>query len=322
MIGLYAHHQGSGHLRRCRSIQEALSQPAQILSSRPGADITLDDDAGANNREYPEVSAGETLHYAPYHHAGMRERMATIADWVNTHRPEAFYVDVSVEVAVFVRLMGVPVVTLAMPGARQDTPHQLGYAQAEAILAAWPDWVTTPPHLAPHADALHPVGGISRLWPEAGIDRDPHRVVVLSGAGGNNWDAASWAAVQRACPDYSFEFLGATNFVEDPTAHLQTAGVVVAAAGQNSIADLAVTNTPAIIIPQHRPFDEQHATEQVLDEEGLAVVVDTFPAPENWPALIQRAQQQPTRWEKWQCEGAARRAARVIEEVAQRCARK
>lgn len=316
MIGLYAQHQGSGHLYRCRSIQSSLGQPSQILSSRDGADVLLADDAGAVAADHPELSAGGTLHYAPYRHSGMQERMAQIAAWVHEHNPSAFYVDVSVEVALFVRLLGVPVVTVAMPGIRTDTPHQTGYAQAEAIIAAWPDWVPTPPHLAPHADKLACVGGISRLEPRPGVQRDPHRVVVLYGAGGTSWNTDTWRAVQNACPNYTFEFLGGDTFVDDPTTHLQRAGVVVAAAGQNSVADIAVTNTPAIISPQARPFGEQNATARILADAGLATVVNSFPTTEHWPALLTRTTTQHTDWSRWQTNGAAQRAAQIIVEVA------
>lgn len=318
MIGLYAHHHGSGHLYRCRSIQAHLEEPSQVLSSRPGADVPLADDAGARPDAHPELTAGGTLHYAPYHHDGLRRRLAAIAAWVDEHQPTAFYVDVSVETAAFVRLLGVPVVTLAMPGARADAAHQLGYAQAEAIIAAWPTWAPVPAHLAEHADKLHPVGGISRLDPAGGPARDPRRVVVLYGAGGSDIDPVVWEEIQRACPDHTFEILGGSNHVADPTDHLRRAGVVVAAAGQNSVADLAVTGAPAVIVPQQRPFGEQHATAALLAREELAVVVDTLPEPDQWPALLARARALPGRWEAWQCHGAARRAADIIQKAGAR----
>ena len=52
-------------------------------------------------------------------------------------------VDVSVEVAILVRLLGVPVVVMAMPGDRIDAPHDLVYQAADHILAAWPESCTS-----------------------------------------------------------------------------------------------------------------------------------------------------------------------------------
>ena len=317
MIGIYAHHHGSGHMHRCRAIQRelrAMGYECEILSTA-GGDVPLVDDASDATRELRSgraMTAGGTLHYAPYGSPQIASRFAQIAKWVADNHPEAFYVDVSDEVAVFVRLMGIPVVVHAMPGARGDTPHQLAYAQADAIVAAWPDWVPVPEHLRAHADRLHAVGGISRLTPSEGVQRDPHRVVVMAGLGGSTWSPEDWAAVEAACPEYRFTFLGGDNHVDDPTELLQSAGIAVTAGGQNSVADLAATNTPAVILPQPRPFAEQKLGAKVLD--GLATVRNAFPAPEEWPELLRH---RDTNWARWQTEGAARRAAEVIAGVAE-----
>lgn len=316
MIGIYAHHHGSGHMHRCRAIQRelrAMGHDAQILSTT-GGDVSLLDDASDTPRRMRSgraMTAGGTLHYAPYGAPQIASRFAQIADWVAENQPEAFYVDVSNEVAAFVRLMGIPVVVHAMPGYRGDAPHQLAYAQADAIVAAWPDWVEVPDHLRAHADRLHAVGGISRLTPREGVKRDPNHVVVMAGLGGSTWSPADWEAVQRACPEYRFTFLGGDNHVDDPTELLQSAGIAVTAGGQNSVADLAVTDTPAVILPQPRPFTEQKAGARAL--EGLATVRNAFPAPEEWPELLRR---RDTDWARWQTHGAAHRAAEVIAGVA------
>lgn len=317
MIGIYAHHHGSGHMHRSRAIQRelrAMGYECEILSTA-GGDVPLVDDASDAPRELRSgraMTAGGTLHYAPYGSPQIASRFAQIAKWVADNHPEAFYVDVSDEVAVFVRLMGIPVVVHAMPGARGDAPHQLAYAQADAIVAAWPDWVPVPEHLRAHADRLHAVGGISRLTPSEGVQRDPHHVVVMAGLGGSTWSPEDWAAVEAACPEYRFTFLGGDNHVDDPTELLQSAGIAVTAGGQNSVADLAATNTPAVILPQPRPFAEQKLGAKVLD--GLATVRNAFPAPEEWRELLRR---RDTDWARWQTEGAARRAAEVIAGVAE-----
>ena len=316
MIGIYAHHHGSGHLHRCRAIQRelrAMGHEAQILSTT-GGDVALLDDASDTPRPLRSaraMTAGGTLHYAPYGAPQIASRFAQIADWVAENQPEAFYVDVSNEVAAFVRLMGVPVVVHAMPGYRGDAPHQLAYTQADAIVAAWPDWVEVPAHLRAHADRLHAVGGISRLSPREGVQRDPNHVVVMAGLGGSTWSPEDWEAVQAACPEYRFTFLGGDNHVDDPTELLQSAGIAVTAGGQNSVADLAATDTPAVILPQPRPFTEQKAGAKAL--EGLATVRNAFPAAEEWPELLRR---RDTDWGRWQTDGAARRAAEVIADVA------
>ena len=246
MIGFYAHHHGSGHVHRCRAIMAALDRPAQLLSTDPSADVVLVDDAGASISG--DRDAHGTLHHVPPGHAGLRGRMAQIAAWIEEHRPAAFYVDVSVEVALLVRLMGVPVITLAMPGVRDDAAHQLGYRQAAAIIAAWPNWVPLPEHLRAHGPRVHQVGGISRFrGVEDVIDGD---VVVLSGRGGSGWTRGQWDAVQEACPDRSFRFLGGdTAVANDPspsTASVPGAGVGDVA--RTAVSSLAQAPTTAAAI--------------------------------------------------------------------------
>ena len=311
MIGFYAHHHGSGHVHRCRAIMAALDRPAQLLSTDPSADVVLVDDAGASTSG--DRDAHGTLHHVPPGHAGLRGRMAQIAAWIDEHRPAAFYVDVSVEVALLARLMGVPVITLAMPGVRDDAAHQLGYRQAAAIIAAWPNWVPLPEHLRAHGPRVHQVGGISRFrGVEDVIDGD---VVVLSGRGGSGWTRGQWDAVQEACPGRSFRFLGGDTAVADPLPYLAGARVVVTAGGQNSVADIAVADTPALVLPQERPFAEQHATAALLDAAGLAVVRPQFPAAADWPDLLDVTNSLDSRWIRWQTSGAAQRAADVIRKV-------
>lgn len=322
LIGIYSHHHGSGHMQRCRMIQRELRElgwDAVILSTAPGADTVIADDAG-HGHSGRAMTAGGTLHYAPYGNRGLRERFAAVASWVADNDPAAFYVDVSAEMCMFLRLMGVPVITLAMPGLRDDAPHQLAYRQSDAIIAAWPTWVPLPEHMRMHSDRLHPVGGITRLErpdPADGVERDPHHVVVMAGQGGSTWEPGDWEAVEAACPDDHFTFLTGENRVDDPTELIASAGVVVAAGGQNSIADIAHLGAPAVILPQPRPFIEQKTSAQLLAREGLAVVPERFPAPEDWPDVLGAARELGADWSRWETDGSARRAAEVIAGVAE-----
>ncbi len=63
---------------------------------------------------------------------------AAVAARVVAARPSLVVVDVSVEVTLLVRLLGVPVVVVAMQGDRDDRPHVAAYDAATALLAPWP----------------------------------------------------------------------------------------------------------------------------------------------------------------------------------------
>lgn len=313
-VGMYAHHQGSGHIQRCGEIARHLENRGArvtILSSLDKADIVLPMDLP----EGPDPTANGSIHWAPLGVPGMTDRMATIAAWVAEHRPAVFFVDCSVEVALFVRLLGVPVVTIAMPGDRPDPPHQLGYQQASVLIAAWPAGVDVPAHLSRWQDKLHCVGGISRFaqggsleWEEPSSHAEayepsarPH-VVVMSGRGGTN----------RLPEREDWLYLGGDNHVDNPLDYLAQADVIISAAGQNSIADIAVVNKPVIVIPQDRAYDEQHATANTLRNLGLALVVDEALSHDQWDEVVANAAMMNPDWSKWNTSHAAARAADVI----------
>jgi hypothetical protein len=162
MIGYYIHHQGSGHRHRASSVQRLAEVEITGLSTAPrpadwlAAWVDLPDDAGRGPEQ--DVTAHGRLHYVPLHSRGLSARMAMISAWVETARPEAMVVDVSVEVALLARLHGLPVVVVAQPGRRGDAAHRLAYDVASTVLAPWPQQ-------------------LGRLWgaTDAGSGQDPVR---------------------------------------------------------------------------------------------------------------------------------------------------
>lgn len=323
MIGYYVHHVGRGHLRNATCIAAALHDEVTGLSSLPRPDgwrgswIELArDDAGPIRN----ADARGRLHWAPLHHPGLAARMASIASWVAAAAPAAVVVDVSVEVATLVRLTGVPVVVVALPGERSDPAHRLGYSLAEAILAPWPSgMVEMDRDLRPWADRVHHVGGVSRFagrGPATPARGERPRVVVLQGSGGTAVEADDVAAAAAATPDWDWQRLGPGSWTEDPWPALCAADVVVAHAGLGALADVAAAARPAVIVPDERPHDEQRATARALADAGLALTAASWPESHEWPDLLARALDTRPDWRRWGTEGAAGRAARVVEGVA------
>lgn len=326
MIGYYIHHHGFGHLARAVSISAHLRRPVTALTSRTISqphpftqivNLPRDDTAAAVS----EPSAHGALHWAPHHDPGYGDRMQALARWVADARPEACVVDVSVEVAIFLRLLGVPVIVVALPGQRTDSAHVLVHRVADHILAAWPAALNSPHWLLPHAGKTSYVGGISRF---DGRDKSTGRyddastsnVLLLGGAGGGFGEGTP------QLQDVTWRVIGGETgpWVADPWTEICAADVVVSHAGQNSIADLAAAGRPAVIIPQPRPFGEQQATAEVLSRHGLAVTSAEWPSHDRWPHLLSRARDIDTsRWRHWQVQGAAARAADAIEATATRC---
>lgn len=319
MIGYYVHHQGRGHLTRCRAVLEHLPSTTVLSSLPPQAGIPwlqLADDAtgvpSPPSSEY-DVTAHGALHWAPRRHAGLRRRMAQLAAWVEEHDPAAVVVDVSVEVTVFLRTMGVPVVTMTLPGRRDDPPHELAHRLADRIIATWPAELSRPAHLEPHQDRVVHTGAVSAYdgRPAPRVARSGRRrALFLAGAGGTSLDETptieGWDVVAVG---------GAHGWVEDLWPELHAADVVVSHAGQGAVADVAAAGRPLVVVPEPRPFDEQHATADVLAQAGLAVRADDWAdvtAEQLEAAIALRPD-----WTRWRTAGAARRVAAAIEEVAQ-----
>lgn len=249
--------------------------------------------------------------------------MALITQWVADAAPTAAVIDVSVEVTTLLRLLGVPVIVVAMPGDRVDPPHRMAYQLADHILAAWPRALYEPHWLIPHSNKVSYVGGISRFdgRPEELVERvEAPTVLVLHGTGGSDIRLEMIGACAQEYPQYFWRTLGVAGapWADDPWPAICAADVIIAHAGQNCIADIAAAGKPAIIIGQPRPFDEQLATARALARAGLAIVLEEWPDLGAWPGLIAAAGALDTGgWRGWQTAGAASRAAGTVAAFAQ-----
>ncbi|MFJ4880486.1 glycosyltransferase [Streptomyces sp. NPDC088745] len=330
MIGYYVHHHGRGHLHRAVCVAHRLRTPVAGFSSLPrpagwpGEWTELPKDTGAG-AEGAAPTAGGTLHWAPLGHAGLRGRMGAIAGWIAEAGPDLFVSDVSVEVALLARLMGVPVVVAAMRGDRFDTAHRTAYDLADALLAPWPAaWPEPgwPDHWrakTTHTGAFSRYDGRPRPTWEGTPAPSRRSVVVLLGAGGDGITEDDVRRAREKTPDWEWTVLGGTGgqWTDDPWPLLCRADAVVTHAGQNAIAECAAARTPALVIAQDRPHDEQRATARALHGAGLATVRSGWPAPEEWPGLLERTARAPAdRWARWAPGDGADRAAQLLDHLA------
>ncbi|MFG6504505.1 glycosyltransferase [Microbacterium sp. P05] len=330
-VGWYVHHHGHGHLTRFRAVRPHLAGPVVVFSSLAAPAhlpedttwVVLPRDDGrfvAGDREVDPRTADPTvggmLHWAPLGHPGHRRRLTTIAQ-VSTERAlDAFVVDVSVEVALWVRLLGLPAVVVTQPGERTDDAHALAYRAADRILAPWPEGMVASTALDAVRDKVTWVGGISRF---AGRERTrtavPGSVLVLGSVAEPGAVTAAVANAEAA--GWRLQTVGgdASGWLDDPWDLLCASEVVISAAGQNSVADLAAAGSRAVVVPQERPFAEQLGTAAALAANGLAVVAPAWPG-RDLPALLARARALRPDWTLWRTDGAPERAAGVIGSVA------
>ncbi len=328
VIGYYVHHQGAGHLRRMRSVAAHLDRPLTVLSSAPRPDwfagewvrLAADDLDPAPR----DVTAGGTLHWVPRGDAGLARRTAQVTAWLDRARPSLVVVDVSVEVSLLVRLAGVPVVVVAMPGDRTDRAHSTAYDLADALLAPWPAGAH-PWWPQRWLDKTWHVGGISRFdgraRPPAQRRDDGRTALLLWGEGGRDRDPGELAALSEATPGWSWQLAhpGRRLDEEELWHALVASDVVVTHAGQNAVAEVAAARAAAVVVADARPFDEQIHTVRALNRRGLAVGLEAWPSSERWPELLESARARGGRvWRDWSSGDGARRAAAAIDELARR----
>jgi hypothetical protein len=268
--------------------------------------------------------------------------MATMAAWAGDAypAPTCAVVDVSAEVALFWRLLSVPVVYMRQRGWRDDIGHRLAYDAASFLCAPFP--AVLEDHNTPEdiINRTHYLGSFSRFdeydhieqglaKQSVGHEDAEQLVVVLTGDGGNGGWALSDAA--RATPDWRWLVVGNlpsrvrdpgnlvhVGWIREPWTMLQAADVVISHAGQNALSELAVALRPAIVVAQPRPFNEQIATAARLAELGVCQIADSWPAPDDWSRLLREAVTQGSQGWKVVSDGSSvRSAARTLERLFQ-----
>jgi hypothetical protein len=336
-IGYYVHHHGAGHLMRAMAIAEHVQCPVTLIGS------SVPDEAPDSNirtlRLPMDTASGvradsfDTLHYAPLGVDGLRERMALLAEWFRRAWPCVLVVDVSVEIATFARLFGVPTIYVRQHGRRDDPPHQQAYAMASRLLAPYPAAMEsrdTPLALLEKTDHA---GWVSRYTPTKRDIGQPGSVLVINGRGGTAFSHQAMEQMARACPQWRFRIAGEVRGTQpaqlspnveylgqltDPLEEMVRAEIIIGSAGDSLVSESASVGRRYIAVAEDRPYDEQLLQARRLNELGVAIGLDRWADAGEWPALLGRARQLPVdRWQAMADSCAPVRAARMIEAAAE-----
>ncbi|QXV63699.1 hypothetical protein INP83_11310 [Mucilaginibacter sp. 21P] len=336
-IAYYVHHHGSGHVMRAISICRALADyNITFLGSNLEGYMTLmppnvkcihlpmDTAAERDKHHLPHNPVG-SLHYAPLNVTGLRERIGMITEFFNAHYPLLLIVDVSVEVTLLARLCGVPTIVMRQHGDRYDQAHLAAYQSASALMAPYPDvmqrreakWLT---------EKTIYTGGFSRYhgFMEDEKPGQDLTVAVLTGSGGTSIDLQFISHLAYSCKNWHFVVIGLRTpeisgmpdnitfhgRVRDPFELLTSAKIVIGNAGHNTVMEMGSLNKRFIAIPEDRPFNEQLEKALLLQELGLATVVEPKAFYHtDWPILLSETAQSLPNWTGIIVPDAIQRAA-------------
>jgi hypothetical protein len=333
-IGYYVHHQGDGHRQRALAIAKAAPGCFTLLGTGLAGRtddvpcLELADDYGGSVHSNHWIGIGESLHYAPHFHDGIRARVATLSAWIAREKPSLMVVDVSVEVAMLARLTSTPMVYFRLSGRRRDSPHLDTFRAAVAIIAPFHRELDDPNVEAWVRDKTTYLPGLSRAVTCQGEAGDT--ILVVGGRGGRPFEGADLAAAATATPDKRWRVIGPVTapehlppnltiagWVETAAEEIASAGIVIGHAGDGLVSAVIAAGRPFICLPQPRPFDEQMVKARRLEALGIAIVLETWPPPAAWPGLLRRARNLDLRVSKTlhNPDGAAR-AANLLQSLA------
>jgi hypothetical protein len=304
-----------GPTARARAVIRHLDADVSVL--RPPSPVELG--AGVDEVALPPPGSATGFFRLDLDHLGpaATER---IVGWVDQHRPDLMLVDgLPSTLRHLAAEVGVPTV-----GVRRPNPERSGLEQElDRLVTRW---------IAPYPAAVevaslpaevrqrtahvgflspHEGTGLGRSAARRRLDLplDGRHVTIVSGIDGSGPSAADVIAAATAAPAWTFSVLGPCEGVadaascprvsfegwsNDPLVHLAAADAVVAGAALSSIADAAAVRRPlALVLPPERTSERRHLA-HALEELGAVAVLDAWPPPVAWPALLAELLDQST----------------------------
>lgn len=353
-VGFFVHHQGSGHAKRCQAIIEELDHcDVTIFCASSSYFSDLPD--YVTFRSLPDMIAAPTrvlnaraqrtpsiLHCAPLGVNEVRETFGMIASWALEEDPHLLFIDVSAELALLSRILGVPAVKVRMHGNRDDPGHRAAYESCCGMLAPFHSGIEDPEYPEEFREKTFYTGGLcttsrqpltkEEARRKLGLPEDREIILAMNGAGGKGTSYASLTLGARARLDAlwltvgqifkeghetDFPNLKNLGWVENGQDYIAAADVVIASGGDNTVTEIARMGRPFICIPEWRYFDEQLKKAEVFEEFGAAVIADQWPGTlSRWNKLIQESYKLDLEIQKQLFDGrAAEKAAKYLMEL-------
>lgn len=301
-VGYYVHHHGTGHMRRALQVIPFIPYPVVLFSSAeqpahvpPNCTyVQLEDDSVPGYVQAPD----SLFMYTPQS-PRVRGRFQAISNAIEAHNITSMYVDVSMEVALFCKLLGLRVGHNVMQGIRDDAAHDHLYTMLDYYIS---DSTTLLDSTSRRHTVVRPhfIGGIARYGKRQPRALGPVQSVTITySPASQQLDVTNIAASAAAFPDIDWHLIGPVQagpelpnvichgVVDDPLDIYTQADIVVGAGGHNTIMEMASLGKRFVCIPETRPYDEQVTAAKALAAHNMALHYDAWPTITQWQQVFQ-----------------------------------
>ena len=293
----FANWNGSGHWQRANSILKHLYIPTIVIFYQKPDYIELeplhqfiqiDPIRIQGDARFVENQA---IHIPELFHQEYLHRTKNIIDICAEHKVKYAILDISMELAMVMRLCAIPYLSTVLHGDRSDMAQTHTFKCADRLLATYPlrleqdfpDW---------QIEKTIYTGGVVKSYDDTITDNPfddikKSVVLIIKPKGNSSFSNAYFEKVAIANPDYFWcginfdeESTGENHqfnqFVERSDIYIKNADYLVINPGNNSILEAGYYNKPFMTKPEKRFFDEHLYKVEALKRENLAVVIEDW----------------------------------------------
>ncbi|MFL6023783.1 MAG: hypothetical protein ACJ72O_10635 [Marmoricola sp.] len=301
MIAIYLHDPRRESFDRARALVAALGEDARLVTAHP-----------------------PPLGWSSDWNLLADSDLRTWVTWLRTHSPDTVIVDGPVEHARAVRDLGARLVVIALPGGRGQAERGSAYADADLILAPWPQAAARGWPEAWRRRTLH-LGALG--WRSAEVARQVERLQRAGRSDGALWHCvALWPthagpgprerrSIAVETPGWRWTYAPEHELLEPGPvwSHLMRAKVAVCAPSVATMAALTAFQVPAVLVLPERPTAAQSFLAEAAGSTAPVVVAKPSPRPEEWHSLLHAARRLDGRlWKEWSPEPGLAELAEVL----------
>lgn len=300
-IGWFVHDR-PGPIARARAIVPRLQ--AEVTIFHRGVPVALED---VEQVRLPPPSGHAGIDAASPTPVLGPDLALELSRWAIEHTPDLIVIDGPPEVALLARCTGLPIVPVRRPELGDGPLLAAVEELAAAWLAPFPAVLESPTTPASVRERTVYAGLITR-YEGRGMGRRAARrrldlpengrhVAVLIGQDGPHPSAPLLEQASATASSWTFSVLGpctgaptsserlrCTGWTSEVFTHLRAADAIIATSSLSTVADAAAGGAPLAVVPSR--FAGAHRFATALEEVGAAIVLDDWPGPITWPALL------------------------------------